>query len=285
MAQSPFTILGTSRLGVEPRCHACGAGARVSFNWRCANELSSQENLSLISSFAYWKELRRGVLYRCKVCDEVWHLDGNAEELTHVQPERLSLVLDWNREPIPLLPSISDALERIGPTPPDLYGNGKERRVTPCKVISRSGESFEMAMVCFQQDAPVQDHMHFRLGSEIAKITESPFALPLSVREASSRAEEMRMGFSPTLIEMLDGKRFVLNGMTSFMAMHGYSASDARVVNSSYFSEHPAPSFVEPPTQVTFFIVDGDPRWTIGRPADAVPTLVQKSWWKSLLGL
>lgn len=240
----------------------------MSFNWRYANERRSPEDLSQIALFAYWKELRRGTLYRCRVCDEVWHLDGDAERMTHVQSERLPLVLDWNRKPIVLPPAVSNVIERIGPTPPDVYGNGKERRVTPCEVISRSGERFETAMICVQQDAPVQDHMRFQLGSEVAEVSESSFALPRAVREASSRAEEMRNGFSPTLIEMPDGKRFVMNGMTSFMATQGYTASDAHVVNGSYFSEHPTPSFVETPNDVIYFIVDGEPGWTVGPSAD-----------------
>jgi hypothetical protein len=183
--------------------------------------------------------------------------------MTYVSSGRLALVLEWDREPIILSPALRDVIERIGPTPPDLYGNGKERRVTPCEVITRSGERFETAMICVQQDAPVQDYMRFRLGSEIAKVSESPFALSRAVRAASSRADEMRMGFYPTLIAMPDGKRFVLNGMTSFMATQGYAAPDARVVDGSYFAEHPSPRVVEPPNDVLYFIVDGDPGWTV----------------------
>lgn len=235
----------------------------MSFNWRTANERRSPEDLSQIASFAHWRELRRGMLYRCRACDVVWHLDGDAEWMTHVQSERLPLVLDWNRVPIILAPALCDIIERIGATPPDLYGNGKERRVTPCEIISRTGERFETALICVQRDAPVQDHMRFRLGSEIAEVRESPFALPRAVREASSRADEMRMGFYPTLIEMQDGQRFVLNGMTSFMAKPGYTAADAHVVESSYFDEDPAPSIVETPNDEIYFIVDGDPGWTV----------------------
>jgi hypothetical protein len=263
MSDSPITVLGTSWLGVDPRCQACGAGESVSFNWRHANERRSPEDLNQIALFVHRTALRRGMLYRCRVCDEVWHLDGDAAWMTHVGSERLPLVLDWNGAPIILPPALGDVIERIGPTPPDLYGNGKERRVTPCEVITRSGERFETAMICVQQDAPVQDHMRFRLGSEIAEVSESPFALRRAVREASSRADEMRMGFYPTLIEMPDGQRFVMNGMTSFMATPGYVAADAQVVDGSYFSENPVPSVVEAPNDVVYFIVDGDPGWTV----------------------
>jgi hypothetical protein len=270
----PFTAPGASRLDAESRCEACGAGASVWFNWQYANDRQTPEDLRRIAFFAQWKELRRGTLYHCRICDEVWHLDGKAEQMTHVSSERQPLVLEWDREETAVPSDISEMVERIGPTPPDVYGNEQDRRITPCKVVTRSGEVFETAMICVQLDAPVQDHMLFRLGSEIAEVSASAFALPREVREASSRAQEMRMGFSPTLIEVPDGKRFVMNGMTSFMVEPGYEASDARLIDGSYFSEDPPPRIVGTPTNLVYFIFDGDPNWSIAPVSnvDGVPT-------------
>lgn len=280
---SAFTLLGTSRLGAEPRCHACGAGASVSFNWRYAHERGSPEDLKQIALFSLWKRLRRGSLYRCRICDEVWHLDSYSERMTHVEPDRLDLVLEWDREAINLAEHLTVVIRQIGPTPPDVYGNGRERRVTPCAVETTSGELFENALVCVQLDAPVQHYMQFKLGSEIARISESPFALPLSVREASSRAEEMRMGFYPTLIEMPDERRFVLNGMTSFMVVQGYDAREARIVCGSFFNENPPPAFVETPKDLVYFIVDGDPGWVAENPARVEPAQKVRGWLQKLL--
>ena len=263
---SAFTVIGTSRLGVEPSCTACGAGASVSFNWAYARKRGASEDKERIALFALWRPLRRGQLHRCRMCQAIWHLDGDAQDMTHVENERLDLVLAWDREPIGVPPDIVAIAEKIGPTPPDVYGNGHERRVTPCAITTVSGTTFETALICVQLDAPVQAHMQFRLGSEIASIRESPFALPAEVRRASSRAEEMRMGFSPTLIEMLDGRRFVMNGMTSFMVVDGYDASEARVVTGSFFREDPSPAFVEKPKDPVYFIVDGDPGWVVNEP-------------------
>lgn len=281
---SNFTMLGTTRLGVQPRCEPCGAGATISFNWRYAQERGSAEDLKQISLFSPWKTLRVGSLYRCNVCNEVWHLDGGGERMTHVAPERLDLVLAWDRSAIELSEALQAVLREISPTPPDVYGNGAERRVTPCTVETVSGERFEKAMVCIQRDAPIQDHMIFKLGSEIAQISESPFALPLAVREASSRAEEMRMGFSPALIEMPNGRRFVMNGMTSFMVMAGYDAREASVAEGSYFKEDPPPSFVETPADLVYFIVDGEPGWVREEPDYVAPLPKRWGWFRRLLG-
>lgn len=278
---SAFTTVGTSRLGVEPNCTACGAGAAISFNWAFAHERGSPEDAERIAPFTSWKSLRRGWLYRCSVCHEVWHLDGGGQTMTYVSSARLPLVLEWDREPIKLTEDLEARLDQIGPTPPDVYGNWSDRRVTPCKVITTAGEQVDPAMICVQLDAPVQDYMHFRLGSEVADIGDSELALPLDVRLASSRAHEMRMGFSPSLIQMPDGKRFVLNGMTSFMAEPGYDAADACIAEGSYFAENPPPPFLHSP-DITYFVVDGEPGWVSEQSSRTWPT-PRPSWFRRLL--
>ena len=135
--------MSASRLGVDPSCQACGAGAVLSFDWRSANERRDPDDLKKMEPLTHWMELRRGSLFRCQQCSEVWHLDGNAKLMTQVEPGRLPLVLDWNRKPIVLPADVMEVLQHIGPTPPDVYGNGSERRVTPCEVTTQSGEIIE----------------------------------------------------------------------------------------------------------------------------------------------
>ena len=118
-----------------------------------------------------------------------------------------------------------------------------------------------MAMICIQPEAPVEDDMRFRLGTEIARAYESPFALPAVVRWVSSRAAEMRMGFSPTLIEMPDGRRFVMNGLTSFMLENGYDAREARLTGGDFFDEEPPPALIKKPKDVVYFIFDERRTW------------------------
>lgn len=263
---SAVTIVSTSRLGADPTCNACRAGEITSFNWAFANERGIPEDVDRVAPFVPWKELRRGRLFQCNVCHQVWHLDSRSQLMTHVTEERLPLVLKWNEEPIALTEDQQAWLEQIGPTPPATYGNWSDRRVTPYRVTTATGEVIDPAMICVQLEAPVAFGLDFRLGTEVADVTESESALPLEVRLASSRAEEMRMGFSPSLIEMPDGKKFVLNGMTSFMAEQGYAARDARVVKGDYFSENPPPAFVQAPA-ITYFVVNGDPCWIEQQPS------------------
>lgn len=247
----------------------------LSFNWAFAHKSDKPEYAALIASLIFWKPLRRGSLYQCSNCHETWHLDGENQTMTHVSSARLPLVLEWDQVPIVLSDVVEGQLEDIGPTPPDVYGNGIERRVTPCKVVTLAGEIVDPALVCVQLDAPVQHHAQIRLGGEIASVSSSAFALPLDIRIASSRAYEMRMGFSPSLIEMPDGKRFVLNGMTSFLDEPGYEAATARAFDSNFFDESPPPPFAKTPI-VTYFVVDGDPAWAAQREEGARPNWLRR---------
>lgn len=92
------------------------------------------------------------------------------------------------------------------------------------------------------------------------------------------------MGFSPTLIEMPDGRRFVMNGTTHFFVAPGYAASDARAVAGSYFSEPLPPSFVELPNDVIYFVVDGNPGWVPEPPKITKTNFSLMGWLKKSLG-
>ncbi len=283
---SAFTTVGTSRLGKPAHCMACGAGATISFNWAYAQEHGMPGGQAQVSTLFVWRSLRRGTLYRCHFCQEVWHLDGDGEFMTYVDESRLELVLAWDRSIISLPPEISAKMQMIGPTPPDLYGNGGKQRVTPCLAETLAGEVLELAMICIQRDAPIQTHQKFRLGSELLRIDESRFALPLEVRRASSRAEEMRMGFSPSIIEMPDGRRFVLNGTSNFMVKDGYDAREAKVAGGNFFREEPRPSLMPHPEGIPYFVVDGDPGWI--RDDKETPTIAsqpakRRGWLQKLI--
>jgi hypothetical protein len=100
------------------------------------------------------------------------------------------------------------------------------------------------------------------------------------------------MGYSPTLIEMPDGAKFIMNGMTSFMAVPGYEASQARLASGGDMSLEAAPQFVETPDDVVYFIMDGAPDWSAdmysdgpvtSQPPKTVPS-VRKTWWQRITG-
>ncbi|WP_425995656.1 hypothetical protein [Caulobacter sp. DWR1-3-2b1] len=248
-----ITVVGTSRIGGKTVCNACGAGGLISFNWPYALERGDSDDRRRRKALKPKTILRSGQLFQCSVCSHHWYLDGAAETMSIVSEDRLQVVQVWNNAPLPLPLHIEVKADAIRRTPPDLYGNGRQYGCTPCGVIIKGGEKLDLAYICVQRDAPVEDWRTTRLASEVLDIYPSPHALPIEVRIATAQAEEVRMGYAPTLIEMPDGKQFILNWTQSFLILPGYVASEARVVRGR---PDPGATFVESPEKITYFVAD-----------------------------
>ena len=272
-------ILSRSRSGVPATCKLCLAGKLDSFNWTNAkstwakakfnqtdakfyeagtkaNAGTTREiNVPPPGAFVIFQSLRYGTLYRCKICGEVWYLDGTEGMMSFVQQARVPLILKWSEQEIVLSETILAKLDAIGRTPPDIFGNGCQYSETPCGVQTILGESIDLAVVSFQQHAPFESWRESRLGSEIADVYESPYALPLDVRIATSQADELRMGFAPTTVEVPDGRQFTLNWRPNFWARSDCRASDVKL------SRQPVdwanlPEGVPTPTNIAYFVAD-----------------------------
>jgi len=174
-----------------------------------------------------------------------------------VSTERLPLIERWNDKPI-LLPAGQRAvLAAIGETPPDLYGNGRQYRETPCAVTTVKGEKIDTAIVSVQCHAPFEEWRDYRLASEIAEIAPSPHALPLDVRIACSKAEETHMGFSPTTVELPNGQAVVLNGTPSFFV--GGNINAAQIKLSPKAGRGELPPIHQGTDKIVYFVADPEP--------------------------
>jgi hypothetical protein len=221
--------VSTSRLGEKATCDSCGAGKLLSFNWRYAQDAPKPEHRRDLSVFVDPMALRFGSLYECKVCGQPWYLYGDPSFMNFVPPARMELIRRWNESEIALAPEHVRKLKAIGPTPPDIYGNRRQYCEVPCAVTTLEGARIEMAVVSVQRHAPFEHWRTYRLASEIAEIEPSRYALPLSVRVAASKAEEIRMGFAPTMVEWPNGGPIALNWSQHFLVRPGVSAGDVRV--------------------------------------------------------
>lgn len=252
----------TLRWGPTPECPVCLAGAFVSFNWSLADEAPGEGPLDPLfqmparGSFVLAETLRRGSLYRCKACQRHWHLDAGNTMMSHVLEDRIPLIQAWNRAAILLPASLREKVGTIGATPPDLYGNGQGFIQTPCGVITRDAERIDLAILSIQSAAPFEQFKRCRLGSDIADVYPSPFALPLDVRVATSRAPEAKMGSAPTIIEMPDSRLFVLNWRPEFLIEDGYDAGQAKIsVRRPDMSK--VSQVTALPANVIYFVADG----------------------------
>lgn len=247
--------ISSNRLGRDPDCQICGAGSTISFNWEYAKTTSRPDAKRDLSIFTHPQELRWGTLFRCASCGQPWYLDGEAQFMNFVPRDRLALIHEWNNHQILIKPELLTKLEMIGRTPPDLYGNGAQFHETPCGVLTKSGERIDLAIVSMQRHAPFEDWRQYRRASEIQDIYPSPYALPLAVRTATSKADEIRMGFAPTLVKMPDGQAIILNWTQNFFVRDGCDAG-AIVLSGQHLDMKNPPEIYSPPKNITYFVAD-----------------------------
>lgn len=247
--------VSSSRLGRDPDCRICGAGSTISFNWEYAKTTNRPDARRDLSIFVSPQEMRWGTLFQCSSCGQPWYLDGNAQFMNFVPRERIGLIEEWNDHPIFIGSEHLAKLEEIGRTPPDLYGNGAQFYETPCGVVTKSGERIDLAIVSIQRHAPFEDWRQYRLASEIETIYPSPYALPLPVRIATSRADEIRMGFAPTLVELPNEQAIILNWTQNFFVQEGCDANTI-VLSEKRLDMKSPPEIYSPPKNITYFVAD-----------------------------
>lgn len=248
-------IVSSSRSGRKPDCKFCDAGSTISFNWQYAQTTTQPNAKRDLSVFVDPKPLRYGTLYQCKACGQPWYLHGEPEFMSFVPRERMPLIQQWNGQPILLPPEQISELQKIGRTPSDQYGNGAEFCETPCAVTTVKGEQIEMAVVSMQRHAPFEDWRNYRLATEIAQVRPSPYALPLSVRVATSQADELRMGFAPTVVELPGGELAVLNWTQHFFVRQGCASSEV-VISRRPLNWKKLPPVYNRPSDVVYFVAD-----------------------------
>jgi hypothetical protein len=154
----------------------------------------------------------------------------------------IDLFKEWNKRNLFANNYIFNKLMDIGVTPPDIYGNLSEFVRIPCKCVTKRGQEIDYCIVSFQKSPP----NYSQLGEgdvlfidEVANIYESEYALSTQVRTKTSLAEEVGMGFSPTLVYAPDGMKFVLNGVTNFFDGYGHKGKDITLLeNDIQFSEN-----------------------------------------------
>jgi hypothetical protein len=247
--------VSSRRVGRAPSCTFCDAGRTISFNWQYARDAARPEAGRDVSMFVKSRELRYGALYECKSCGQPWYLWGEPELMSCVPQEQLRLIDRWNEREIRLPAELSAQLAAIGRTPPDRFGNGSQFHETPCAATLVSGERIDLAVVSLQRHAPFEDWRNSRLATEILEIHPSPYALPLAVRVATSRADELRMGFAPTRVDLPSGESLVLNGTQSFLLRPGCKAGDVEVSHRKFDWQDQTPVY-DRAEEIAYFVAD-----------------------------
>lgn len=229
-------------------CPSCRPGGLVGFGWQRAKEKGET------SAYVLKRPMRYGSLYQCRDCGHPWYLDSDEKLMNFIPADRIALCEEWDAGPIRFDAAHLARLREIGATP---YGSLSVYRDTPCCVVTKKGERFDVAIVSERNHPPYESWpRQFRFATEIADIEESSYALPFDVRKATAEAKEMRMGFAPTAVQGPDKRTFLLNETNNFYdGSHG-PAKDIRLVGMSGINWNHMPKVYNFEKPVVYFVAD-----------------------------
>ncbi len=209
------------------RCSSCG-GPYSAFNPKFAQ--ASKPLAALLQSLRAERALKSGTLFRCTVCNGPWYRSSTEDWLERVPTGAETLLLEWGAHPLELTPEHAALLRAIGATEADLMGNQRGLFRFPCSVTLASREVFDPAILLVTKQPPISSsRLPAFLYSPALEIRASRFALPRSVRAATSEAEEEQAGFSPTAVAA-EATIFLLNGARDVLCHPTVDASQLRVL-------------------------------------------------------
>ena len=226
--------ISTKQMEEGSYCSSCQAGITISFNWKYAHENDDPDLPNIKDLYINAEKLTEGTLFQCRYCGSYWYLDPEERFMNHVKNEKLDIMRLKNNSHQALSPQNLEMLNKIGSTPPDIYGNGSQFKETPCQVKTKKGEIIECAIISMQSHAPFESWRDYRLASEIDEISTSPYALPLNVRIATTEAQEVGMGFAPTRVKLSNGEDMILNWTTNFLKIDGVDTAQTKVSNERF---------------------------------------------------
>jgi hypothetical protein len=207
-------------------CPACDSPNVICTNFSSFNNDYSGPFLDL-------KTLKIGRLVQCESCKTIWFVDNSESQIDTVPQNRLQTVEDWNNKKLEIQSEHLKVLSEIGCTPPDHYGNLKEFISIPCKCILDNGQIIDNAIVSIQRKPPVglmyYNNDNFYFIDQVKSIEHSDLALPLDVRIATAKGDEMRMGYAPTVVVAPNNQMYITNWTTNFFFEDGIKGQDIKM--------------------------------------------------------
>ncbi|MGH7740077.1 MAG: hypothetical protein ACREL1_08025 [bacterium] len=240
-------------------CPACDGDWRtIQFDWKLSLSEPTRAPGHYSQTLLKRESLKRGSLYECSACGQVWYLDSRQEMMTVVPEEKISLLARWGSGPQILSESLWTQARAIGATPAHLKSLEKNYAEVPCRGITLQDESFDKGLIIFSLESPLAlEAGKILLASDLLDIQPSDFALPAALRRASALSIESKAGVAPTPVQSPDGKTFLLNWTVNFFDRDGLFGKDLRTASSP---SKRAPIVAEPLAKMTFILADGSPR-------------------------
>jgi hypothetical protein len=238
-------------------CQVCTQKPYISFNWQYAKEEKDKALARLASHLQPIRPLKFGHLYQCPVSQNYWFLNDDSSSMYSVPPDKVELLWQWDRHPLVLTTTQIQVLSEIGATETDKYGNGKGEIKIPCRIHRSQNETYDPAIVLITKLPPLKQwQKRIRLGNSNDLIVSSDLALPLSVRRATFNADEINMGFAPTLVKSSDNQYFVLSWAKQIFSYGQLKGKDISLSERPFRRGDNFPIINEDVEQITFFYYD-----------------------------
>ncbi|MCB1179606.1 MAG: hypothetical protein KDK36_18655, partial [Leptospiraceae bacterium] len=161
----------------------------------------------------------------CPLCESKWFKYFKPREkkkefvdVDFIDDKILKKIQVWNKTKYSPTKAQVEVLKKIGATPPDLYGNYSDLIQFPCKCVLKDGKELEFCIVTFAPSPFINGLEKIIYISDVKSIKPSPYTLSPAVRYATTRADEIRMSYAPTVVELPTGGKHVFNWTNDFYA-------------------------------------------------------------------
>lgn len=209
-------------------CPSCDGSHDSTFYWKEKTTKFNEYKKYILPI----KNLKYGTLYQCRICRIHWYFDPESQIMYVIDKKNLEVLNKWNSKKFLLSEKILTELKKIKENPIGIYGINSKHLIFPCSVLTKKNIRYDKAIIKITYLPPLkwyEDANFVLFCDEIQSILPSPYALPIEVREATSMAQEVRMGFAPTVVQSTGGKIFVLNGETNFFDYQGLIGKDIQL--------------------------------------------------------
>lgn len=170
-------------------------------------------------------------LYKCADCNSDFYKEKSMyHKLT--ESSKQVLIAFFKRDLV-LNKMFKDQASQIGIT--ENYNGDK---LIPAKIELNNGVVHEIARIQLSKNPPMEfDFDSFEsivYMDEVKSISSSDFALSKEIREESKNADELRMGFYPTVLKTTDNRKVVINSLALFFDSHPIKGSDLELANETF---------------------------------------------------
>jgi hypothetical protein len=185
----------------------------------------------IISLIKLTDEIGKIQIYKCEKCNNQFYRNGNMYE--RIFDGQIELLKSWNERNLICPDNLNEEIEQIG-----LTNDWNLNRIAPCKIELKNGEKFEFTTIKISNKPPLGHYYktfkNIFFIDEVENISESDYGISIEIRNNAEKAKEKRMGFYPTILKNIEGKKIALNGISLFFNSDGIKGSELKLANEEW---------------------------------------------------